>query len=127
MTTVAQPLARARGSSPVLRFLARRTAGAVVALFAASILIFAGTVLLPGDAASVVLGRNATPENVARLNHQMHLDQPAHTEYVNWLTGLVHGDLGDSAVGLAQGERHAPIWPLISDPVKNSVILAVCA
>ena len=36
----------------------------------------------------------------------------------------MHGDLGDSAVGMAQGASSAPIWPLISDPVKNSLILA---
>jgi peptide/nickel transport system permease protein len=127
MTTAAPPVVATRRSSPVLTFLGRRILGAIVALFAASIVIFAGTVLLPGDAAGVVLGRNATPENVARLNHQMHLDQPATTEYVNWLTGLLHGDLGDSAVGLAQGAASAPIWPLISGPVKNSVILALIA
>ena len=45
-------------------------------------------------------------------------------QYTDWLRGFVHGDLGDSAVGLAQGEKHAPIWPLISNPVKNSLILA---
>ncbi|MDX6533362.1 MAG: peptide/nickel transport system permease protein [Gaiellales bacterium] len=127
MTTVAERAVATRRSSPVLRFLGRRIVGAVLALFAASVVIFAGTVLLPGDAAGVVLGKNATPENVARLNHQMGLDRPAHTEYVNWLTGLLHGDLGDSAVGLAQGAAQAPIWPLISGPVKNSVILAVIA
>jgi peptide/nickel transport system permease protein len=37
----------------------------------------------------------------------------------------VHGDLGDSSIGLAQGQKHAPVWALISDPVKNSLILAV--
>ena len=36
----------------------------------------------------------------------------------------MHGDLGDSAVGLAQGAKTAPIWPLISNPIKNSFILA---
>jgi peptide/nickel transport system permease protein len=128
MTTAAvEPGVGVRERSPVLRFLGRRILGAILALFAASIVIFAGTVLLPGDAAGVVLGRNATPENVARLNHQMNLDHPAYREYVNWLSGFVRGDLGDSAVGLAQGAPSAPIWPLISDAVMNSVILAVIA
>jgi peptide/nickel transport system permease protein len=128
MTTAAvEPGVGLRERSPVLRFLGRRILGAILALFAASIVIFAGTVLLPGDAAGVVLGRNATPENVARLNHQMNLDHPAYQEYVNWLSGFARGDLGDSSVGLAQGAKSAPIWPLISDPVKNSLILAVLA
>ena len=117
----------AREVSPVLRFLGRRIVGAILALFVASIVIFAGTVLLPGDAASVVLGRNATPENWPALNQQMGLDKPASRGTSTGSAGLVHGDLGNSAVGMAQGEKSAPIWPLISDPVKNSFILAAIA
>jgi peptide/nickel transport system permease protein len=99
--------------------------GAVVALFAASLVIFAGTQLLPGDAASVVLGRNGNPATVKALNQQLNLDRPAYEQYLDWITGLLHGDLGNSAVGMAQGASSAPIWPLISDAVVNSVILAV--
>jgi peptide/nickel transport system permease protein len=110
--------------SPVLAFLARRIAGALVALFAASILIFAAVELLPGSPAGAVLGRDATPAAVKVLTHRMQLDRPAVTRYLDWLKGFVHGDLGDSAVALAQGQRHAPIWRLISGPLKNSAILA---
>jgi peptide/nickel transport system permease protein len=46
---------------------------------------------------------------------------------VSWLEGFVQGDLGDSAVGIVQGEKSAPIWPLISNAVKNSLILAAIA
>ena len=109
-----------REASPVLAFLGRRILGALVALFVASIVIFAGAEILPGDAASVVLGRNATPAGGSELNQRMHLDRPPCTQYADWLGGFVHGDLGDSAVGLAQGQKRAPIWPLISSPVKNS-------
>jgi peptide/nickel transport system permease protein len=109
----------------VLRFLGRRTLGALVGIFAASVVIFAGTHVLPGDAASVVLGRNGDPATVKALNKQLHLDKPAVQQYTDWLAGFVRGDLGDSAVGLAQGEKHAPIWGLIANPVENSVILAL--
>ena len=125
MTTAAEPAASRREASPVLAFLGRRIVGAAVAMLAASLVIFAGTVLLPGDAASVVLGRNGTPAQVAKLNHQLHLDKSATQEYTDWLQGFVHGDLGNSAVGMAQGAKSAPIWPLISNPVKNSLILAL--
>jgi peptide/nickel transport system permease protein len=125
MTVVAERGVGTREVSPVLRFIGRRTIGALLALLAASILIFLGTSLLPGDAASVVLGRNGNPAAVAKLNKQLNLDRPAYQQYVGWLGGFVHGDLGDSAVGLAQGAKHAPIWPLISGPVKNSAILAL--
>ena len=118
-------LGSVREGSPVLRFIGRRSLGAVAGMLAASIVIFAGTQLLPGNAASVVLGRNGSPEAVKALNTQLHLDKPAVQLYGDWLGNFVQGDLGNSAVGLAQGEKTAPIWPLISNPVKNSVILAV--
>lgn len=108
----------------MLAFLGRRLVGAVAALLAASVLIFGAVEVLPGSPASVVLGRGASPAAIRSLTHQMHLDRPAPVRYLNWLAGFVHGDLGDSAVGLAQGAKHAPIWPLISGPLKNSAILA---
>lgn len=123
-STVAAPVARRREASPLLRYAGRRLGGAVVALFVASLVIFAGTQLLPGNAASVVLGRNGNPATVKLLNKQLHLDRPAYKQYADWIEGLAQGDLGNSAVGMAQGATSAPIWPLISDAVKNSVILA---
>src|SRR5439155_7643215 len=124
MATVADRAVRTREISPAFAFIGRRILGAAAALFVASILIFAGTSILPGDAASVVLGRGGTPQKVQELKRALHLDRPAYQEYVGWLKGIFTGDLGDSAVGLAQGAKHAPIWPLISDPVKNSLALA---
>ena len=63
---VAAPVSRGREGSPLLRFVARRLLGAVAALFVASLVIFAGTQLLPGNAASVVLGRNGSPATVKK-------------------------------------------------------------
>ena len=124
-STLAAPAATRRETSPLLRFAGRRLLGAVAALFVASLVIFAGTRLLPGDAASVVLGRNGSPATVELLHRQLHLDRPAYRQYTDWVGGLVHGDFGNSAVGMAQGATRAPIWPLISDAVQNSVILAL--
>ena len=108
----------------MLGFLARRLVGAVAALLAASVLIFAAVDVLPGSAASAVLGRDASPAAVRILTHRMGLDRPATTRYADWLKGFVQGDLGDSAVAQAQGATHAPIWQLISGSLKNSAILA---
>ena len=127
MTAVAEPRRATREASPVVAFLVRRLIGALLALFVASVLIFVGTAVLPGDAASVVLGRGATPKAVHTLDERMHLDRPLLEQYTSWLGGFVHGDLGDSSVGLAQGQKHAPVWDLISNQVKNSVILALVA
>jgi peptide/nickel transport system permease protein len=125
MSVLAARRGSVREGSPVLRFIVRRSFGALAGIVAASVVIFVGCQLLPGNAASVVLGRSGDPAAVAALNRSLQLDKPAVQQYSDWLRGFVRGDLGDSAVGLAQGARHAPIWPLISNPVKNSVILAV--
>ena len=125
MSVIAARRGSVREGSPVLRFIVRRSLGALAGIFAASIVIFIGCQLLPGNAASVVLGRNGDPAAVTALNKSLNLDKPVVQQYTDWLRGFVHGDLGDSAVGLAQGAQHAPIWPLISNPVKNSVILAL--
>src|SRR5215211_716569 len=124
MTSVAERRGEAREVPPVVGFLGRRLAGAVFALFIASVVIFAATSILPGDAASVVLGRGATPEAVQQLDRELGLDRPLLEQYATWLGGFVHGDLGDSSVGLAQGAENAPVWDLIADPVRNSLILA---
>jgi peptide/nickel transport system permease protein len=111
----------------VLVFLGRRILGAIAALLVASVVIFAGLNVLPGNTASVILGRNATPAATRVLTNRMHLDRPVTTRYFDWLGEFARGNLGDSAVGLAQGEKHAPIWHQISGPLKNSAILAVLA
>jgi peptide/nickel transport system permease protein len=124
VTAAAEPRPAQRAVSPVLAFVLRRLVGAAAALLAASVLIFTAVEVLPGNAASAVLGRNASPAAVRILSRQMGLDRPASTRYAHWLKGFVHGDLGDSSVAIAQGSKHAPIWPLISGPLKNSAILA---
>ncbi len=127
MTAAAESRPVHRAVSPVLAFILRRLVGAAAALLAASVLIFTAVEVLPGNAASAVLGRNASPAAVRILSRQMGLDRPASTRYAHWLKGFVHGDLGDSAVAIAQGTNHAPIWHLISGPLKNSAILAAIA
>ena len=123
MTALAEPRLERRAVSPVLAFLGRRILGAIAALLAASVLIFAGVEVLPGNAASAVLGRSATPAAIQILTRQMHLDRAAPQRYFEWLGGFVHGDLGESAVALAQGQ-HTSVGTLIAGPVKNSAILA---
>ena len=69
-------------------FLARRLATIVPTLLFVSMLVFAGTEVLPGDAASAVLGKTATPAQVAELRGQMGLDRPVVNRYLDWLDTL---------------------------------------
>jgi peptide/nickel transport system permease protein len=86
-------------------------------------LVFAGTEVLPGDAASAVLGKTATPAQVAELRGQMGLDRPAVRRYLEWLAGFTHGDLGDSATGYAAGATF-PIWDQVRPRLVASLWLA---
>ena len=81
-------------SQPVANLLAQRLALGIHLLFAASVLIFAGTQILPGDVAQSILGQSATPEALANLRAELGLGEPAVNRYFSWLFGVLQGDLG---------------------------------
>lgn len=80
----------------MLPTLARRLGVLLLSLLAASVLVFALCSLLPGDVAHAVLGANASAESVARMRHEWGLDRPAWVRYLDWIGGMLHGDLGRS-------------------------------
>ena len=125
MTTVEQPAAAApvlvAVPHPIRRLLIERTLYGILTLFIVSILVFAATELLPGDAARAVLGHNATPIQLHNLQVQLGLDRPAVVQYWSWLSGLLHGDLGKS---LANGES---VSTLLAGRILNSAVLVVLA
>jgi len=125
MSEIAAPrgLALMARRRPLLSFVVRRLVAAVATLLVVSILVFAGTEVLPGDAASAVLGRTATPEQLAEMQRLMGLDRPAHVRYIEWLGGLLTGDLGNSAAGYAAGGQ-TPIWNEVAPKIGNSFALA---
>jgi peptide/nickel transport system permease protein len=81
-------------SSPILKLIAQRIALGILLLLAISVLIFAGTQILPGDVAQAILGQSATPESLANLREQLGLNDPAYVRYFHWLGGVLTGDLG---------------------------------
>ncbi|RKD35801.1 MULTISPECIES: ABC transporter permease [unclassified Rhizobium] len=82
----------------MLTLVIKRAALGLMTLWAASVLIFAGTQILPGDLAQAVLQNNATAENVAALRHDLGLDRPAVERYADWLGKAVRGDFGTSLI-----------------------------
>jgi peptide/nickel transport system permease protein len=109
---------------PAAAFLARRLAAGLLILLIVSILIFAGTDLLPGNAARAILGQRATPQAVAELEAQLHLDRPAPERYWTWLSSFVRGDFGTSAAGVITSESHASVSSVIAAPLGYSALLA---
>ena len=104
--------------SPLLRMLLQRLGLAVVSLLLVSIVVFAITAVLPGDAAEELLGQDATPETLAALRLQMGLDQALPTRYLHWLGGLLSGNPGRSLVS------DASVMELIGNRLPNSLMLA---
>lgn len=105
----------------MVRFITRRLTLIVLTLFVVSVAIFAVTQILPGDVAQMILGRGATPENVATLRHQLGLDRPAYVQYLDWVNGIVHGDLGDSLY------LRRPVIEVVKPRLFNSAVLAAFA
>jgi peptide/nickel transport system permease protein len=76
--------------------LLRRIASAPVILLATSILIFIVLSSGPGPMALLLEIANLSPADIARIAHQNGWDLPAWRQYLNWLSGILHGDLGTS-------------------------------
>jgi peptide/nickel transport system permease protein len=106
---------------PVIKLVAQRLALGLLLLFAASVLIFVGTQILPGDVAQSILGQSATPQSLANLRAELGLDVPAPMRYFNWLTGILHGDLGKA---LTNGQD---IATAMGKRLGNTLFLASCA
>jgi len=87
-------------------------------LWVVSVLVFAGTSVLPGDVAQIVLGQAATPESLAAYRAERGLDQPLVIQYFQWLGGMMTGDLGISKAG------GASISSLIGGRLANTMTLA---
>ncbi|GLT09556.1 ABC transporter permease [Sulfitobacter sp. PR48] len=106
---------------PILKLIAQRLALGILLLFAASILIFAGTSILPGDVAQSILGQSATPQALANLREQLGMNDPALTRYFSWLGGFLQGDLGTA---LTNGRD---IAESLGGRLKNTLFLAFWA
>lgn len=79
-------------------WLLRRLALGVVQILGVTVLIFALTEALPGDAAVALAGDYPDPERIARIRAEMQLDRPAAERFLDWAAGLLRGDLGASLV-----------------------------
>ena len=117
---IAAPASAPKGH-PLRDTLIKRLGFGVLTLWLVSILVFAATQVLPGNAASAVLQNTATPARLHALEVQMHLNRPAVAQYWTWLTGLLHGNLGTS---LASG---ASVTSLVGGRVVNSAVLVLLA
>ena len=101
------------------RALTRRSALGLFTLFLISLIVFFATNVLPGDAARAILGRSATPEAVAALKAELGLDRPLVTQYLGWIAGLFHLDMGMSVIS------RGPVWDIVAPRLFNTLLLLV--
>ncbi|MEM5382188.1 ABC transporter permease [Paraburkholderia phymatum] len=122
-TTVPSSIARSSGGSTarVARFIATRVGLSLITLWLLSIIVFAGGQLLPGDIGRALLGPLADARAVAALNHQLGADRPLLTQYTQWITHFVHGDMGMSYA------FREPVAPFVGNALANSAKLGFLA
>jgi peptide/nickel transport system permease protein len=80
----------------MLRFIVRRLLLVIPILLGLSIIVFLWIRLLPGSPAQALLGERATPQTIAQIRHQYHLDRPLYEQYWGYLDTIAHGDFGVS-------------------------------
>lgn len=102
----------------ILALCLKRTATAFFTLILVSLIIFVAAETIPGDAATRVAGRDATPETLEVLRDRMNLDLPPVQRYLTWLGGVLIGDFGEV---LTSGRSVAEI---LAPRVKNTLIMS---
>lgn len=80
----------------MIKYILKRIVQVIPVLLGVSIIVFLMLSLSPGDPARLALGMNAKPEQIEAFNHENGLDQPVLVQYVNYMKGLVTGNLGVS-------------------------------
>jgi peptide/nickel transport system permease protein len=105
----------------MIRFLVRKVPSVVFVLFASSIVAFALPRLAPGDVAVSLAGTDPTAANIAAIRQQLGLNRSVVVQYWDWISGLFHGNLGQSYL------LHRSVASLIGDRLESTMELAVLA
>lgn len=102
-------------------YLFRRLLAVVLVLAIVTFAVFALTMILPGNAAIMILGEHRTEESLAALEAQLGLDRPWYVQYFDWVSGAVQGDFGQSL------RLSLPVSEVVGESFLNSAALAVTA
>ena len=103
----------------MLRYLLNRLVGLVAVMFIVATIVFVIIRVTPGDPAAVMLGPQASQQDIAALRAQLGLDQPMALQYVSWLGKLVQGDLGQSIF------MNKPVLSALADRAEPTILLTL--
>lgn len=108
-------------TAQLLARLAKSVASAIGTIIVASVIIYGGLSVAPGNPALALAGNHPTHAQVAAIRHSLGLDQPVPERYWRWLTGLFSGKLGQSI------QFREPINVLLGGKVETTAVLVVYA
>ena len=105
----------------MISFILKRVGLALITLFILSLIVFFAAQVLPGDPARSILGPLASASAVKALSHQLGTDKSIFSQYGTWIGHILQGHFGESY------QYHAPIGPLLTSALGNSLKLAAVA
>lgn len=105
----------------MFRYVIKRCLSLIPVLLVVSVVIFGIIHITPGDPATVILGDEASPEQVQALREQLGLNQPIHIQYTTWISNVMRGDLGTSYF------MREPVSDAIFNHLKPTASLALFA
>ncbi|HWR60049.1 MAG TPA: ABC transporter permease, partial [Clostridia bacterium] len=105
----------------MLEYTIRRLISAIPVLFVVGFVVFFIVHLIPGNPAEVMLGDDATQEEVEALTEKLGLNDPLPTQFVRWMGNALHGDLGDSL------HYNKPVVKALIDKMEPSLVLVIYA
>ena len=102
-----------------MKYIIRRLFHIVPVLFGVTLITFSLLHLIPGDPAQILAGADASAKDIEALRKVMGLDKPLVVQYLDYLTGLLQGDMGRS---MSTGR---PVLDELLDRFPNTIILAI--
>ncbi len=103
------------------KFIVKRLIMLIPVLIGVTLLVFLILQLAPGDPAKVILGEQATPEQIQELRDSLGLNDPVLVQYANYIIKLVQGDMGESY------KTRGPVSEEVFNRFPNTIKLTACA
>ena len=107
-----------------MKYIMKKLVTLIMTLFLVSVAVFLTFQIIPGDVVTSILGTEATPERQEALREELGLNDPPVERYLNWMSGLMQGDLGESYRYSKNMNEMMPVAELIGDKLPVTLWLA---
>ena len=107
-----------------MKYILKKLITLIMTLFFVSVAAFLSFQVIPGDVVTSILGTEATPEREEALREELGLNDPPVERYINWVSGVVKGDLGVSYRYWKNMNEMMPVAELIGDKLPVTLWLA---